>query len=216
VVTMSTALRDALNASGGRATREQIRRYVNETHPSQWQDSTLPKAYIHHPSSDRFLFKNADGSFSLYDEGVHGANVWEPTNPQEIADGISEVVEASISLERDVESYILQNLAALERGLVLVGSQVTTDVGRIDILAADASGQTVVIELKVGEAKDAAVGQIMRYLGWYQRQGKVRGILVASDFPVAVQYAALAVPNLQLYRLRMQFLFDLVTVPNQQ
>ena len=39
------------------------------------------------------------------------------------------------------------------------------------------------IELKVGEAKDSAIGQIARYMGWHQQQeaaGTVRGILVAS------------------------------------
>lgn len=45
----------------------------------------------------------------------------------------------------------------------------TIDVGRVDILARSAAGEKVVIELKVGQAKEAAVAQIARYMGWYAR-----------------------------------------------
>jgi RecB family endonuclease NucS len=39
-----------------------------------------------------------------------------------------------------------------------------TEVGRPDIVARDAKGNLVVIELKEGEATDAVIGQIARYL----------------------------------------------------
>ena len=69
----------------------------------------------------------------------------------------------------------------------------------VDIVGRGADGATVVVELKVGEAKDSAIGQIARYMRWHQQhQGAktVRGILVDSDFPEGVQHAALAIPNL--------------------
>ena len=49
-------------------------------------------------------------------------------------------------------------------------------------------------------------------MGWYQKEGKgiVRGILVASDFPEGVQYAASAVSNLALRRCRIQLAFEKV------
>ena len=71
--------------------------------------------------------------------------------------------------------------------------------GVVDIVGRGADGATVVVELKVGEAKDSAIGQIARYMRWHQQhQGAktVRGILVDSDFPEGVQHAALAIPNL--------------------
>ena len=86
--------------------------------------------------------------------------------------------------------------------------QVSTDVGRVDIEAKDAQGVTTLIEVKVGEAKDAGIGQIARYLGWYQKKGKVRGILIASDFSEAIRYAAKAIPNLKLMRYRVHFTFE--------
>ena len=151
--------------------KEVIRQFVDERYPGIWQPSTLtahlyvcainnPKSYIHHPHAKRFLYKNADGTFELYDEGSHGPNIWTPDEAE-------------------------------------------------DILGRGADGATVVVELKVGEAKDSAIGQVARYMGWYQKEGKgiVRGILVAADFPEGVQYAASAASNLALRRCRIQLAF---------
>ncbi|MFX1739227.1 endonuclease NucS [Paraburkholderia sp. A1RI_3L] len=66
--------------------------------------------------------------------------------------------------------HLIRKINSLEKGLRFVERQVVSDVGRIETLAQDASGRRVVIELKVGEVKDAAVGQIDRYLGWYARR----------------------------------------------
>jgi RecB family endonuclease NucS len=113
-----------------------------------------------------------------------------------------------------VEEHLIRNLEALEKGLRFVSRQEVTEVGRIDILAEDASGRRVVIELKVGEAKDAAIGQIARYLGYYARtDGKPpRGMLIASEFPEPVRYAAEAVRDLALITYRVQFAFDRATL----
>ena len=83
--------------------------------------------------------------------------------------------------------------------------------GRRAIWQTGADGATVVVELKVGEAKDSAIGQIARYMEWHQQDqgaGTVRGILVTSDFPEGVQYAARAMPNLALRRYRIQLAFE--------
>lgn len=87
----------------------------------------------------------------------------------ESVDAIEQRIEASISFERDVEEHLIRNLGTLEKGLRSVERQVVIDAGRVDILAQDANGCRVVIKLKVGEVRDAAVGQIARYLGWYAR-----------------------------------------------
>src|SRR5712692_2832301 len=83
---------------------------------------------------------------------------------------LTEYVESTISLERDLEDHLVNHLESLEAGLTLLSRQETTDVGRIDILARARDGQTVVIEVKVGEARDSAIGQVARYVGWYTRK----------------------------------------------
>jgi len=219
--TMAQAIRSFVEAAGGPVTSEQVRRHIEAEYAGQWQPRTLqahlyacvvnnPKAYIHHPSALRFLYKNADGSFEIYSEQLHGPNEWAPTEGEDEFEAIEELVETSISLERDIEDHLVRHLEGIEKGLTFVGRQIVIDVGRIDILAQDAKGQRVVIEVKVGEAKDSAVGQIARYLGWYGRaDGKpARGILVAAEFPEGVRYAATAIPNLTLIAYRVQFAFE--------
>jgi len=125
-------------------------------------------------------------------------------------DAVIEYVESTISLERDIEEHLVHNLHTLEDGLELVGRQVTIDVGRVDLLARSAAGEKVVVELKVGEAKEAALGQIARYMGWYARADgeRPRAILVAAAFPDNVKYAASAIPGLRLATYQVSFSFS--------
>lgn len=219
MTTMSQAIKEAVEEGAGPLSREAIRQSVESRYPGEWQPGTLtahlyacainnPKAYVHHPSSERFLYKRADGTFELYDEKAHGPNLWVPDQAE---DGSEQTVEASVSLERDIEDQLVHRLDALEEGLTFVERQAKCDVGRVDIVGRGADGATVVVELKVGEAKDSAIGQIARYMGWHQQHqaaGTVRGILVASDFSEGVQHAALAIPNLALRRYRVQLTFE--------
>ena len=222
MVTMSQAIKEAFEESDGALSKEAIKQSVESRYPGKWQPTTLsahlyacainnPKAYVHHPHSERFLYKHADGTFELYEEKAHGPNLWAPNEADDVSEEAEQAIEASISLERDIEDQLVHQLDALEEGLTFVGRQVKCDVGRVDIVGRGADGATVVVELKVGEAKDSAIGQIARYMGWHQQHqgaGTVRGILVASDFPEGVQYAARAIPNLALRRYRIQLAFE--------
>lgn len=127
---------------------------------------------------------------------------------------LTEYVESSLSLERDLEDQIVSHLDVLEPGLKLVSRQESCNVGRLDLLARDSDGRTVIIELKAGEAKDSSIGQIARYIGWYTlKEGTApRAILVASGFAEPVCYAAKAIPGLKLVTYRVQFAFEEATV----
>jgi hypothetical protein len=218
---MARAIREVLEPMSRPATSDEIKAAVMSAYPGKWQRSTLqahlygcavnnPKGYIHHPNAQKFLYKNSDGTFEIYAEEKHGPNEWEPTEGEDESSGTAELVEASIGLERDIEDHLVNNLELIERGLEFVARQFVTEVGRIDILARDSSGNRVVIELKVGEAKDSSVGQIARYLGWFRKlDGKdCRGLLIASGFPEGARYAASVFPNLKLLAYRVQFSFD--------
>ena len=78
------------------------------------------------------------------------ASVVDESTPQDL----TEYVESSLTLERDLEDQIVSHLDILESGLTLVSRQESSDVGRLDLLARDKDGRTVIIELKAGEAKD--------------------------------------------------------------
>ena len=122
---------------------------------------------------------------------------------------VAAYVESTLSL-RDLENHLVQHLDSLEPGLTLLGRQVDTEVGRIAILAQASSGEKVVIELEVGEAKEAAIGQITKYMGWYARADGTppRAVLVAASFEQPLRYAAAAVPGLRLASYRMQLTFE--------
>ena len=92
----------------------------------------------------------------------------DESTPQDL----TEYVESSLTLERDLEDQIVGHLDILESGLKLVSRQETSDVGRLDLLARDSGGRTVIIELKAGEAKDAP--SFKKYVHWAKPQHAVR------------------------------------------
>ena len=100
---------------------------------------------------------------------------------------IEKAIELSYAEHEDL-------LHTLEPGLRFLNRQVETPVGRIDMLCRGADGQLVVVEIKAQEARDAAFGQILRYIGWAHRQmsegeAGVRGILLAGGFPMTAEYS---------------------------
>jgi RecB family endonuclease NucS len=85
------------------------------------------------------------------------------------------------------------------------------DSAFIDITARYASGAIVVIELKAGPARQAAVAQILSYMGDIDAEEpgqRVRGILVASDFDKKTLAAARMTPSLSLRTYGVRFHFS--------
>jgi transposase-like protein len=126
---------------------------------------------------------------------------------------IAEAIDATFSLERDLQLALRKYLDQLEPGLKIVddGKEQTVESGRIDITAEDSTGTTVVIELKAGPADRETIGQILGYMGDMMTTKKsVRGILVAGEFPLGTIAAARAVPNLRLKKYSFRFSFESV------
>lgn len=123
------------------------------------------------------------------------------------------VTEFAISIEKDLQIYLSNRLSEIETGLTLVGTEYGTDAGFIDILCKDANGNYVVIETKAGKAKDAALGQILGYIGAMingENSTLIRGILVANDFENRLTLAAKALPNISLVKYNLSFSFTKV------
>src|SRR5205807_3324975 len=121
-----------------------------------------------------------------------------PSNNDSIEAEVEDSLEASLSLERDLHAYLAKRVNEIESGLTLVenGIECQTDAGRIDLLARDANNHLVVVELKAGKAKDAALGQLLGYIGCLSaNEPNVRGILVASAFDSRVVFAARGLAN---------------------
>ena len=141
--------------------------------------------------------------------GTYGRGL---TSFKEETDELIEAFEATFGLERDLQLALRSNIQQLEPGLIIIdeGKEHTTNAGRIDILARDTDGKTVVIELKAGTAAPKALTQLLAYMGAIGEQvvKPVRGILIAGDFHPRIVFAARAVPNVQLCRYRFKFTFE--------
>jgi len=75
--------------------------------------------------------------------------------------------EATSFNEKKIEDYLINALDRLENGLRFVGRQKSVVTGRVDIVAKDASGNNVFIELKAKllslKEMDTLCGQVSRY-----------------------------------------------------
>jgi len=122
-----------------------------------------------------------------------------------------EAQKAKISLERDLQAALRENIEQLEPGLVIIdgGKEKITPSGRTDILAIDANKRTVVIELKVGQADREVIAQILSYMGDMQAETgePVRGIVVANDFTSRAIAASKPVSNIELQEYKFNFSF---------
>ncbi len=90
----------------------------------------------------------------------------------ELDDTGQDALETSISLEIDIEEYLVRNLAHLESGLRLYQVESVNPrqfdrktVGIIEILATDTKANVVLIQPKAGEADDRVRRQLQRYMG---------------------------------------------------
>lgn len=111
-----------------------------------------------------------------------------------------------------MQAALRLHINQLETGLTIIddGAERSVESGFIDITARDSSGTLVIIELKAGPAGQRAIAQILSYMGDLSAEegGKVRGILVASEFDSKAKSAARIVPNLSLRIYRIEFFFS--------
>jgi hypothetical protein len=187
--------------------------------------SVNSSARKHHPSikpnSGHDLFiKVAPGRFRLWQPETDSEPVYGDQARSLTSADILETVEApevdkvyensgEFAFERDLRNYLSKNLPSIETGLTVFKDEDFTGIefpvgGRfIDILAIDANGDYVIIELKVSRGHERVIGQILRYMGWVKKNmasGKnVRGIIVANEVSEDLQLAASLIPNLQLF-----------------
>jgi hypothetical protein len=88
-------------------------------------------------------------------------------------DGTPERVPFSaLQTEKKLEDVLNSDLSVLDPGLLLVGRQVLTAFGKfIDLLAIDAEGDLVVIELKREQTPRDVVAQVLDYASWVRSLG---------------------------------------------
>lgn len=108
-----------------------------------------------------------------------------------------------------------------EDGEIIGEEYQTKDVGTIDILAKDKNtNDWVVIELKKGHSSDVVTGQILRYIGWVEKNKaknneKVKGIIIVKEVDEKLKSALFALKNridITCFVYAIKFLLDDVSV----
>jgi RecB family endonuclease NucS len=169
----------------------------------------------HHPSTRRlhgFFEYLGNGRFRIKEQAEIETEA--SSEETEIEEGFE---EAAISLEGDLETFILKDLTSIEEGLHPYrgesGQQFSVESGRIDILAEDKEGSLFVIELKAGTASDSVLAQLLGYMADVKKLavGKgVRGIVIAYDFSNRLISAVSLVKDVSLMRYQVRFKFERV------
>jgi endonuclease len=197
------------------------------------QASTNDRSRLHHPpilDSDDVLFRVASGQFRLYEPGTDPAAIRElipgdierqqkrieaeedeeADEEEDEDDGERSRHHSSFALEQDLQRYLATNLDVIEDGLRLYEEDGITGLEypaggrrRIDILAVAASGDLVVLELKVEKGYDKVVGQILRYMNWVRKHvaepgQQVRGMIVCRNMTEDLQLACASIPDVEL------------------
>ncbi len=114
----------------------------------------------------------------------------------------------SFDSEDELQQYLETNWNQTELGrdwkLVRNGKYDTREVGIIDLLARHRrEPHWLVVELKVRRSTDAAVGQLLRYMGWVKENRAkdnevIQGLVISKSASKKILYALECVPNTEL------------------
>jgi len=240
MVTCADVVEEAVKHYGEVVSNRQIFDYIKRKYPDDWKDNTIRThsmgCSVNHSSSHhykhfrKFLFTVGSGRVRLYDPETDGKWTWTRTGMVESGDDIdedepepedddaSEVESEKISLtmEKDLELFLYNDISSLDPGLDLnlpeeiESRQSPVEGGWIDILAKDADGTYVVIELKPGKAKDQALAQLLAYMVGISEKydSRARGILVAHSFGDRLIRASKLVPSIKLMKYNILFSFE--------
>lgn len=182
---------------------------VNHASRVHYPENTKPRRCDGGSSYD-FLYRPERGRLQWYDPEQHG--VWALEENDEgrlVVQRLSAAAGADppndhgngFAAEAHLRDYLARHLHEVEPGLGLYvdeqydrdGVEYPTGVGVIDILAQDATGGFVVIELKVAKGPDSVAGQVLRYKNWVKAHladGKpVRGVIIAQQINDKIRYA---------------------------
>lgn len=177
------------------------------------------------PSSGHDLFyKLGPDRYRLWQAETDGQPIYRGDPRQEVSsdlglkagdDAEDEATGSEFAYERDLQNYLAKNLHRIETGLRLYEEEEISGLefsagGRyIDILAVDAQGGYVVIELKVSRGYDRVIGQLLRYIAWVEKNmdptRPVRGIIVAKEITEDLKLAASKISGVRLIEYEIEF-----------
>jgi len=79
---------------------------------------------------------------------------------------LKEITKAKINLESRIEGWLEEDISVISSDLLVIGRQVRTSFGAIDILCIDRYGDIVIVELKRDRTLKDVIIQILNYGFW--------------------------------------------------
>lgn len=99
-------------------------------------------------------------------------DVWRINDKAQTGSGLAPLKSIRLHNEKELEDLIVAAPEVLDDGWLLVGRQIRTDLGKVlDLLAIDAGGSLIVIELKVERTPREVVAQVIEYASWVRKLG---------------------------------------------
>jgi hypothetical protein len=137
-----------------------------------------------------------------------------------VSESEDEEGDQQFAAEADLRDFLAENLSCVEPGLRMYqigersGVEFAVEGGYIDLLAVDKNDHYTVIELKLGTGRNKAVGQLLYYMGWVDKNlgnAPCRGIVIAKEIPDDLVLAVQRVPGVQLYKYNLSVSLELVS-----
>lgn len=219
-------------ANGGYFTRQEILAWFQENYPKIKQAtvnahlvvmSTNAPSRVHHTlrpnGADDLMFQIDRSNFRLYVRDSDPPPIYkqytEPDTAEDTDDSEDNLEEAhEFAYERDLKNFLASNLQVIRPLLAIYEdgdiSGIEFPVGGryIDILAVENGQDLIVIELKVSKGYDRAIGQLLRYMAWIEKnlaepEQKVKGMIIARSISEDLRLAASRVKDVELFEYEL-------------
>lgn len=125
----------------------------------------------------------------------------------------SEESDQAFAAEADLRDFLARNPEVIEPKLRVAeidgrsGIEFPIAGGRIDLLLQDQEKRYVVVELKLTKGRNKALGQLLYYMGWIDRNlgnGPCRGVVVAREISEDLVTAVSRVEGVSLFKYHLQ------------
>ena len=100
---------------------------------------------------------------------------------------LSEIRDASLDLESRLQEWLARDVSILDPALLVIGREVPTFSGPIDILCIDPEGDLVIVELKRQRTPREVTAQALDYASWvtslsHEQVTSIADQYLAGDF----------------------------------
>jgi hypothetical protein len=97
-------------------------------------------------------------------------------------DTLGEIKPGRLDLESRLEEWLKRDISVLDPSLLIIGNQVATVGGPLDLLCIDAAGDLVILELKRDKTPREIIAQALDYASWVVGLPHERVISIADAY----------------------------------